>query len=55
MNIIYRILISIGILALHYIGIAFPITEIFLIYILLLNPRWFRDFLNNLAAKQNAE
>ena len=54
MNITYRILISIGLLVLHYVGIAFPLTELFLIYILLLNPRWFRNFLNNMAAKQKA-
>jgi hypothetical protein len=61
MSISYRILISIGILVLHYIAEAFPLleifplAEIFLMYILLLNPRWFRNFLNNMAAKQNAE
>jgi hypothetical protein len=51
MNIWYRILISIGLLVMHYIGIVLPLTEGFLIYILLLNPRWFRNFLNNMAAK----
>jgi hypothetical protein len=60
MNISYRILISIALLVLHYIGELtlileiFPLTTIFLIYILLFNPRWFRNFLNNTAAKQNA-
>jgi len=60
MTISYRILISIGLLVLHYISEAFvfleifPFAEIFLIYILLFNPRWFRNFLNNMAAKQNA-
>jgi hypothetical protein len=51
MNIVYRILISIGLLVMHYIGIVLPLTEFFLIYILLFNPRWFRNFLNNMAAK----
>jgi len=51
MNIVYRILISIGLLVMHYVGIVLPLTEFFLIYILLFNPRWFRNFLNNMAAK----
>ncbi len=49
MNIFYRILISIGILILHYVGIVFPFTECFVIYIIIFNPKWFRDFLNNMA------
>ncbi len=49
MNFFYRILISIGLIALHYIGIVLPLTECFLIYIILFNPKWFRDFLNNMA------
>ena len=57
MKISYRILISIGLLVLRYVGELFPLLElfplatIFLIYILLFNPRWFRNFLNNMAAK----
>lgn len=51
MNILYRILICLGLIAVHYVGIFLPITELFLIYILLFNPKWFRDFLNNTAAK----
>ncbi len=49
MNIFYRILISIGLIVLHYVGIFLPITEGFLIYIILFNPKWFRDFLNGMA------
>lgn len=52
MNIFYRLLICLGLVALHYIGFILPLTEIFVIYILLFNPRWFRDFLNGLAAKK---
>jgi uncharacterized membrane protein YfcA len=61
MSIGYRILVAIGILLLHYISEAFifleifPLTSIFLIYIIIFNPRWFRNFLNNMAAKQTAE
>ncbi len=49
MNIFYRILISIGLLVLHYVGFFLPLTEFFLIYIIIFNPKWFRDFLNNMA------
>ena len=49
----YRILISIGLLVLHYVGIIFPLTELFLIYIIIFNPRWFRDFLNNMAQEND--
>ena len=49
MNIIYRLLICLGLIAVHYVGIFLPITEMFLIYIILFNPKWFRDFLNNMA------
>lgn len=51
MSIGTRILISIGILALHFVGIFIPLTEFFLIYIILFNPRWFRNYLNNLAKR----
>ncbi|MCK8600348.1 hypothetical protein [Desulfoferrobacter suflitae] len=50
MSIFYRILICLGLVVLHYAGFFLPLTEIFLIYILLFNPRWFRDFLNSMAA-----
>jgi len=49
MKIFYRILISAGLIVLHYVGIVLPLTEFFMIYIILFNPKWFRDFLNNMA------
>lgn len=52
MSILSRVLICLGIVALHYVGFLLPLTEIFVIYILLFNPRWFRDFLNDLAAEK---
>jgi hypothetical protein len=44
-----RLLLCIALLMIHYLLIFFPVSEGFLIYILLLNPRWFRDFLNRTA------
>ncbi|MGA7877872.1 MAG: hypothetical protein WCA08_19600 [Desulfoferrobacter sp.] len=55
MSIGTRILISIGILALHFVGIFIPLTEFFLIYIILFNPRWFRNYLNNLAKRSETK
>lgn len=43
-----RILIGAGILLLDLAVFFLPLTAFFLIYILLVNPPWFRDFLNDL-------
>jgi hypothetical protein len=48
MNIYLRIIISIAILIIHFVGFFLPLTEVFVIYILLVNPAWFRNLLNNL-------
>jgi len=43
-----RILLCIGILLVDLAVFALPLTALFLIYILIANPPWFRDFLNRL-------
>ena len=43
-----RILISIGILLVDLLIFFLPLTAFFLMYIILFNPSWFRDFLNAL-------
>lgn len=43
-----RIMISVAILLFDSIFFFFPLTAVFLAYIILFNPPWFRDFLNNL-------
>lgn len=43
-----RVLLCLGILAIDLLIFFLPLTALFLIYILLYNPPWFRDFLNNL-------
>ena len=48
MSMTNRILLSIGILALDLVVFFLPLTALFIIYILLYNPPWFREFLNNL-------
>jgi hypothetical protein len=48
MNMTNRILLSIGILAIDLLVFFLPLTALFLIYILLANPPWFREFLDRL-------
>jgi hypothetical protein len=48
MNMTKRILLSIIILAVDLAIFYLPLTALFLMYILIANPSWFRDFLNNL-------
>ena len=43
-----RILLAVGILLVDLIVFFLPLTALFLIYIIVYNPPWFRDFLNNL-------
>jgi len=48
MNMSKRILLCLGILLVDLLIFFLPLTALFLIYILLYNPPWFREFLNNL-------
>jgi len=43
-----RILLSVGILLIDLIVFFLPLTALFLIYIILVNPAWFREFLQKL-------
>jgi hypothetical protein len=43
-----RLLLVAVLLALHYLLIFLPLAELFIVYIILANPRWFRKFLDNL-------
>ncbi len=48
MSLISRVFIAVVILLSHLV-IFFPMAELFLAYIILFNPPWFRDFLNGLS------
>ncbi|UCH21380.1 MAG: hypothetical protein JSU83_23250 [Deltaproteobacteria bacterium] len=48
MNKTQRLLLSLGILLIDLVVFFLPLTALFLIYILMYNPPWFREFLNNL-------
>ena len=49
-----RILLSVSILAVDLAVFFLPLTAFFLIYILMVNPPWFRDFLKNLDNPDSA-
>jgi hypothetical protein len=49
-----RILLSIGILLVDLIVFFLPLSAIFLMYIIIFNPPWFRNFLNNLDGLNSA-
>jgi hypothetical protein len=48
MNKTKRIFLAVGILLVDLFIFFLPLTALFLIYIIVFNPSWFRDFLNNL-------
>ncbi len=48
MSLTNRILLSLGILAVDLVVFFLPLTALFLIYILIYNPPWFREFLDRL-------
>ena len=50
MSMTVRILIAAGVFMLDLAVVFIPLTALFMVYILLYNPPWFREFLNNLDA-----
>jgi hypothetical protein len=49
-----RLLLSLGILLVDLVIFYLPLTALFLIYILMFNPPWFRDFLNHMDDSTDA-
>ncbi len=49
MKIWKRVLLVVGLLVIHYLFFFLPLAELFIIYIILFNPRWFRKFLHNMS------
>lgn len=53
MNIFYRSLIAlglaVGLIVVHYLFFFLPLDDFFFVYLILFNPKWFRDFLNKMA------
>ena len=48
MSFTQRVLLSIGIILIDLIVFFLPLTALFLVYIILANPTWFREFLQDL-------
>ena len=48
MDLTKRILLAIAILAIDAACFFLPLTAIFLAYVLIINPPWFRQFINRL-------
>jgi hypothetical protein len=48
MNFGQRVLLSVGIILIDLIVFFLPLTALFLVYIILYNPPWFREFLQKL-------
>ncbi len=53
MSLTYRLLLCAGILLVDLVVFFLPLTALFLIYIILVNPPWFREFLADLAGPKN--
>ena len=53
MSMFHRVLLSAGILTLDLVVFFFPLTAVFLVYVILINPPWFRDFLQNLDQRRS--
>jgi hypothetical protein len=52
MSMINRVLLALGVVALDLVVFFVPLTAVFMAYILIYNPPWFREFLSTLDAGQ---
>lgn len=43
-----RVLVAVGLLVVDIVVFFLPLTAVFLAYVLVFNPPWFREFMNNL-------
>ena len=47
-----RVLLALGVVVLDFAVFVVPLTAVFMAYILIYNPPWFREFINSLDARQ---
>jgi hypothetical protein len=52
MSMINRVLLALGVVALDIVVFFVPLTAVFMAYILVYNPPWFRGFINSLDEGQ---
>ncbi|EFK96397.1 hypothetical protein LDC_1577 [sediment metagenome] len=50
MSMLNRVLLALGVVALDLAVFFVPLTAVFLAYVLVYNPPWFREFLSTLDA-----
>jgi len=53
MSFAYRVIIAASILLVDLLIFFFPVTAVFLVYIIIFNPPWFRQFLSDLNHPSN--
>lgn len=51
MSQLQRLLLAVGIVAVDAVAFVVPLAALFLAYVIVTNPRWFRDFLNGLDGR----
>jgi hypothetical protein len=52
MTMFNRVLLALGVVALDLVVFFVPLTALFMAYVLIYNPPWFREFINSLDADQ---
>ena len=52
MSMTNRVLLALGVVALDFAVFVVPLTALFMAYVLIYNPPWFRDFINSLDVRQ---
>jgi hypothetical protein len=52
MKMTHRVLLALGVIAVDLVVFLLPLTALFLAYILVYNPPWFRELINSLDAGQ---
>jgi len=52
MSMTNRVLLALGVVALDLAVFFVPLTAVFMAYVLVYNPRWFREFLDTLDSGQ---
>ena len=55
MKMTHRVLIALGVLALDLVVFFLPLTALFLAYVFIYNPPWFRDLINSLDGGQEGK
>ena len=55
MKMTYRVLLALGVLTVDLVVFFLPLTALFLAYIFIYNPPWFRELINSLDARQETK